>query len=292
MGVIETQILWCTDVHLDHVQTAWAARDFGHRLRTSHPESSGLLVTGDIAEADSVTRILTELCEGYAGPLYFVLGNHDYYGSSFVAVDERMGEFSQGRPEIHWLTRSEVLLAPGVVLLGNDGFYDARFGDSRSDLRLRDFTEIEDLFVAQDDGFLPFLEVLRNRADQCARDLETCARRALRAHKPQTVLVATHVPPLREASFHQGKPADEKWAPYFSSRAMGDALLRLAEEFSSVQWIVFCGHTHGEGVVEARKNLTIYTGYAQYGAPDLAGLVTVREKAARVDLFRPKRAAG
>lgn len=277
-------------MHLDHVQTTRAARDFGYTLRTQHPESSGLIVTGDIAEADSLTHILSELSEGYAGSVYFVLGNHDYYGSSFAAVDKRMRAFSEQRPSIHWLTRGEVVLGPGVVLLGNDGFYDARFGDERTDLRLRDFMEIEELFVAQDEGFLPFLQAMRDRADSCASELLQCARRAVLAHKPKTVLVGTHVPPLQESSFYKGKPADGKWAPFFTSRVMGEVLLRLAAEFAEVEWVVFCGHTHGEGVVEARSNLTIYTGYAEYGAPDLAGLVTVRGQAVRVDLLKPKRA--
>ncbi|MFM7113065.1 MAG: Eco57I restriction-modification methylase domain-containing protein, partial [Planctomycetota bacterium] len=36
--------------------------------------------------------------------------------------------------------------------------------------------------------------------------------------------VATHVPPFREACWHEGELSDDQWAPHFTSVVMGDAL--------------------------------------------------------------------
>jgi predicted phosphohydrolase len=243
------------------------------------------LVTGDIGEADRVARILTDLQEGYAGQLSFVLGNHDYYGGSFRSTDEKMAALARTNPDLVWLSQDSPPLAPGVVLVGHEGFYDARLGDERTDLKLRDFTQIEDLFEAQDESHRRFLEVIRARADACAEQLEENLRRATKQGQTQVVLVATHIPPFQEAAWYQGRAADAMWAPFFSSRATGEALLRVAADHEDILFITLCGHTHSEGRIAPRSNLVVYTGGAIYGSPALCGLIDVAENEATVRLL-------
>src|SRR6187455_2634706 len=80
-------LLWATDVHLDHLRAREAAFEFGRALAREQPEAVGLVVTGDIAEAPSIERTLKDLVAGFSHPVYFVLGNHDYYRGSFQVVD-------------------------------------------------------------------------------------------------------------------------------------------------------------------------------------------------------------
>ena len=89
--------------------------------------------------------------------------------------------------------------------------------------------------------------------------------------------MATHVPPFAESCWYKGQASDGTWTPFFSSKATGDALLRLAHDFPDVQFTTLCGHTHSEGRFQAADNLCVYTGRATYGAPDLAGTVTLGE---------------
>ncbi|MEN9581319.1 MAG: hypothetical protein RJA70_4328, partial [Pseudomonadota bacterium] len=42
-----------------------------------------------------------------------------------------------------------------------------------------------------------------------------------------------------------------------------------------IRYVTLCGHTHSPGIYEAHPNLVVYTGRAQYGAPELAGLVYI-----------------
>lgn len=266
------ELLWATDVHLDHLPLRQAAFEFGRALRQEQPSSRGVVLSGDIGEADTVEAILEDFAAGYGGPVYFVLGNHDYYGGSFRAVNERMASLSRRVDNLHWLSQNAVVLSGEVTLLGVEGWYDARHGDRNTDLELTDFTRIAELFSAQDDSRRSLLQTCAQRADADALRLDA----ELHDLGPTGhVIVATHVPPFREAAWHEGKPSNDRWAPFFSSKAMGDVLLAHAKRQPHRQHTVLCGHTHGKGVYRPLPNLDVYTGRARYGAPELAGIVAI-----------------
>ena len=277
-------MLWATDVHLDHLPVREAALEFGRALSREQPHASGLIVTGDIAEASSVCHTLTDLVAGFGRPVYFVLGNHDYYGGSFASVDSRVAHTCSATPDLHWLHTEVVELSEATALIGINGWYDAGYGDRQSDLQLTDFTRISELFVAQDDSREELLRICAERAGAQARELEQHFVALIQHRRPRNVIVATHVPPFRAAAWHEGKPSDQRWAPFFSSKALGDVLLDCADRYSDVHTTVLCGHTHGSGCYRARSNLTVWTGRARYGAPDVAGFVEIEPSGVHVRL--------
>ncbi len=83
------------------------------------------------------------------------------------------------------------------------------------------------------------------------------------------VLVATHVPPFREACWHEGKTTDDHWAPFFVCGQVGHVLRRYAVEHPQVKLTVLCGHTHSGGEAVIEPNLIVYTAGAVYGHPKL-----------------------
>lgn len=269
-------LLWATDVHLDHVGHPNAGRDFGALLRRMHPESGGLILTGDIAEGRTVAACLRDLCEGYDGPVHFVLGNHDYYRADFRTVDEEVLARSTTTDGLNWLREGPVLLDEDTALVGSGGWYDARYGDPESRLQLSDFTLIGEIFEAQDESRSSLHRLLRQRADWLMERFLDQTRQLLRESKVRSVIVATHVPPFAEAAWHDGAGADGTWAPYFASKATGDTLLQLAADFPDVSFTTLCGHSHGDGFYSAAPNLAVYTGRAQYGTPELAGVVRLQ----------------
>ena len=277
-------LLWATDVHLDHLRAREAAFEFGRALSREQPEAVGLIVTGDIAEAPSVERTLQDLVAGFSHPVYFVLGNHDYYRGSFQAVDRAVATTCRATEGLHWLQHEVVPLTDAVTLVGVNGWYDAGYGDRNTDLELTDFRLIEELFAAQDDSREALLRACAERALRQARALEQRLDEIVEHERPRQIVVATHVPPFQAAAWHDGKPSDDRWAPFFSNKALGDSLLRCAERHSAVDYTVLCGHTHGSGTYHARRNLTVYTGRAQYGAPELAGFLEVEPGAVRLRL--------
>jgi 3',5'-cyclic-AMP phosphodiesterase len=81
------------------------------------------------------------------------------------------------------------------------------------------------------------------------------------------VIVLTHVPPYREAAWHEGRHSDDDWAPWFTCRAVGEAIDACAREHPATSFLVLCGHTHGEGTYAPRDNVVVHTAKADYGAP-------------------------
>src|SRR5688572_22159487 len=71
-------LAWLTDIHLNFLEDD-ARRDFAAAVAATGAD--GVVVTGDIAEAESLVPMLEELAEVVARPVWFVLGNHDFYGS-------------------------------------------------------------------------------------------------------------------------------------------------------------------------------------------------------------------
>lgn len=274
-------LLWATDIHLDHLAHPSAAREFGRALREENPEADALVLTGDNAEAPTFAKLLRELQSGFDAAVYFILGNHDYYRGSFQEVDQ--AALALHSPRLHWLCVAPTWLTPEVALCGSEGWYDARYGDPNSDLRMTDFVQIGELFSAQDTSRATLLSVLRARADEDAHKLSRTLSE-LEAKRPAQIVIATHVPPFRETAWHEGKPSDDRWAPFFTSKATGDVLLAHALEHPEISYLTLCGHTHGSGTYRPLPNLVVYTGRARYGAPDLAGRLHITPSGVRVSL--------
>jgi 3',5'-cyclic-AMP phosphodiesterase len=93
--------------------------------------------------------------------------------------------------------------------------------------------------------------------------------------KYPNVIVATHVPPFREATWYQGRPSSDDYLPYFSCKAMGDILIEVAQSHPNCKLLVLCGHTHDGGEVSVLENLQVLTGPAEYGKPEIQRIIKV-----------------
>jgi predicted phosphohydrolase len=260
-------IAWATDVHLNAVEQSEVKR-FCDDVKACGATS--LLLGGDIAEAMDLVQWLKSLETGLRMPIYFVLGNHDYYGSDVRAVRTKVHELQS--PNLKWLPDVGcVPLSSDVCLVGHGGWGDARIGDLDRFALLTDYLAIEDLFETLDrDDFLAGFRKRRQLRHKLA-SLGDGAANALRptlleaVRKFPQVVVLTHVPPFREACWHGGRISDEEWLPGFTCKAIGDLLLEAAESHSGCSVTVLCGHTHGTGYVRIRPNLDVYTAEATYG---------------------------
>lgn len=243
---------WLTDIHLNFMRPL-ALRAFYERVADERPDV--LFVTGDIGEADSVGRFVDELAA--IAPIYYVLGNHDYYRSSIAAVRDPL---SPG-----WLPgMAPVQLTPETVLIGIDGWGDARCGDLASPIQLSDWHLIED-FAA-------------SRYDRAARiallqELGTAEAFALgeslaRVPASDTLIVLTHVPPFAEACIYEGEQSSPAWLPWFTCVATGEVLAEYARAYPNKKILVLCGHSHGLGVCHPEPNLEVRTGGWPAGVDD------------------------
>ena len=111
---------------------------------------------------------------------------------------------------------------------------------------------------------------MQKLADEDAQTLRQTLAKAINANIKK-VIIATHVPPFPECSWHKDKPSDKNWLPYFASKATGDVIMDVAKKHKNIHFLVLCGHTHTAASVKFFDNLEIKAGGAQYYKPGNSG---------------------
>ncbi len=255
------RLAWLTDIHLDFLSATDISR-FGAEVARHRPD--GVVITGDISVAGTLGPDLVALAASWRVPCWFVAGNHDYYGSDIATVRRALGQLPEHAPQLRWLPAVGVVsLSPTTALVGVDGWGDGRLGDPEgTGIVLNDHLKIADLSRP---SRAELLAEVRRIGDAEAKTLRDLLGEALAPH--EQVIVATHVPPFREASTHEGAISGDDWLPWMTCHAVGEALRELAAANPSRNIIVLAGHTHDACRVSIQPNLEVRTGQAEYGAP-------------------------
>lgn len=260
--IILNRIAWLTDIHLNFL-SASQLETFYKSLQ--NPDIDSIFISGDIGEAPTLRWFLESLNK-LGKPIYFVLGNHDYYFSSFEHVQRMVKNLVRELTNLVWLTDEELVqLSPTTALIGHDSWADGRYGDFMSSpVILNDYVLIQDfvgLFQAKR------YEMLNRLGDAAANYLEKMLSEALSRY--ELVFVVTHVPPFQEATKHRKQNNQLEFLPHYSCKAVGDVLIQAATQYPDKQIIVLCGHTHTEASVQILDNLRVFTGYSEYGTPQI-----------------------
>jgi predicted phosphohydrolase len=255
------KLAWASDVHFEFVEEEDLAR---WCARVKEAGAQALLLGGDIAVATTVADLVADVARQVDCPVYFVLGNHDYYRGSVPVVRDAAAALA---PPAHWLPAcGPQTLASDLGLVGQGGWGDTRVGDfMNSPVMLNDYLLIEELAAAQNEKE-PLRQLLRDYGSQAAEDLRPHLWAA--AERFPRVLVLTHVPPWRAACWHEGNTSNDDWAPGFVCGAVGETISAAALAHPHVEWTVFCGHTHSPGTAHLAPNLTAHTLGAEYGQPE------------------------
>jgi len=213
---------WLSDIHLNFLDQP-GLRAFLWDL--SSRDADAWLLGGDIGEADSVAGFLRMFEAALPCTVYFTLGNHDFYRGSLSEVRTRVRQLVGESAHLVWLTTSEPqMLDGGIAVVGDDSWADGRFGNARgTPVELNDFFLIDELSRL---SRATLVHTLNAMGDAAAARLAPKLERA--AASCGRIVVLTHVPPFREAAWHQGRPSDEDWVPWFSCRVMGEAILACA----------------------------------------------------------------
>ena len=238
------------DIHLDHVRLPTL---FLELLRDVQPDV--VVLTGDISTGDRICDDLEELAQVTPCPVYFVLGNHDFWNRSIYAVREGVKvQCERSHGVLNYLDDMEpVKLSEDWTILGVDGWYDFEY--SPYGLKMVDYRLIEEFRGGTPEHCVNY-----------SRKLAQYHANKLLAKLPKVetpkALVVTHVPPFREASKHNGQPSEYRALGTFSSKRVGDAILT-----SQVETLVLAGHSHDPADVQISDKVRCVVGGATYGAP-------------------------
>lgn len=264
------KLVWLTDIHINLV----SQRERIAFYQTIPADVSGILITGDIAEADCIVTLLQEMARHIAKPIYFVLGNHDYYRGSVEEVRLQMRDVCQTHPTLFWLGGCDpISLDKNTRLVGIDGWADARNGNYQaSPVVLHDSHYIKDYLQIKSLGRLELQKKMQTLADMDAKALSVKLAQAIAA-QAKHIIIATHVPPFKEACWHEGKLTNDDYLPFFSSKATGDVLMKIAKANENILFKVFSGHTHDAATVSILPNLIVKVGMAEYTRPSQQGVI-------------------
>ena len=258
------RLVWLTDIHLDFLPNH-RFDSFFSSIRAQKPDA--VIISGDIGEGPTVAYYLKRLEKRLQCPIYFVLGNHDFYHSSIADVSKVIRDLSEQSALLTWLNTctAPIQLAPGVALVGHDGWSDGRLGDFlHSDVMMEDYQKIAEL---RDLDPTVRLERLHALGDAAADHLRALLPAALADY--EHIIVVTHPVPYREVCLYQGQVAspNNPYLPHFTCKAIGDLLLEVMTAHPHQRMTVLCGHTHGAGEAHLLPNLHVIVGGAEYGQP-------------------------
>lgn len=258
------RLAWLTDLHLDFIDSDTEIADFCRGVCEVDPDI--VLISGDIGNAGTVIHHLELLEACIRRPIYFVLGNHDFYGSSIAEVRQQVRDLCKRSTFLRWLPDADLVpLGANTWLAGHDSWGDGRCGlGAASEFVLNDYYCIRDFQNLSKDGWFEKIAAL---GDEAAAFLRDVLQRGF--EERQRILLLTHVPPFREAAWYFGRPSADDAVPHFACKAVGDVLLDVMRSRPERELTVLCGHTHSPGVVRMLPNLEVRTGRAEYGAPAL-----------------------
>lgn len=250
---------WYSDTHLNLSILPFLKRLFLRRLNNSG--ASGVFITGDVSSGRWIESDLKFLARHFSGPIYFVLGNHDYHGRHIESVHADVRRLSKKYSNLRWLTEEPIIsLAEDVALIGNEGWYDTSLGNS--DL-LRYTT---DWLVTFD--FLHLnnheerLEMWSNMAKKSAELISEKLITALDTNK--TVYILTHFPPWKEATKTAGTRLEKLWLSYNTNAIMGATIEKIMNERKDKRVVVLSGHTHMPCHIRVSNSIECIVSRASY----------------------------
>jgi len=258
------ELVWLSDLHADSLQSDFQADV--EALGRERPK--GVLITGDISNAERLDEHLTVLST-LGCPIFFVLGNHDYWNGSFAGVTALVRSACSTKTNLVYLDQSGfVQLGGGTVLIGGQGWGDGQAGlGEKSPVTSRDSQLIQEFAGKPRETYF---EMLRDIGRTSALRFSNMAVSAL--EDCQHLILATHVPPFTASALR-----DPEYLPYYVNVALGEEILRVARQFPSKRITVYCGHTHRRCVHQPLPNVMVHVADATNGMFQIAGRVRFEE---------------
>lgn len=276
------RLAWCTDIHLDFLSSRPnKIIDFINSIKNSGVD--GVAITGDISTADQLAHHLGMLDQGLQLPIYFVLGNHDYFNGSIEGVRKAMHGLTNHSPYLKYMPTLPYVSVGSAAIVGHDGWYDGLNGDwKQSNFLMNDWAMILDYvnnggghsnLITRNHDLKKIVDKSQELALEGVQHIHDGIKAAVKYHK--SIIVLTHVPPWQESHIFQGRVGDASAQPWFTSKMMGTMLEDASRSFPDVKFTVLAGHTHGKFDGQITNNIKCHVGGAEYGEPVVQSIIEI-----------------
>lgn len=275
------KLLWASDIHLDRAGGECKERFFERLAAAGH---DGVVISGDISNSKCVVQHLEEIgraCNGSGNgsgkPVYFVLGNHDYYQGSIRQVESAVDQLCQRSGNLFHLGKGEIIsIGNDTALMGHRGWGN---GGEKSRYRISvpnpDRHAIADFCGLSNHAYFSRVQSLgAESADYVRRILPAALARYSR------VVHLTHYPVHTDAIRFNERPCGWDRMGHFANFAMGGAMLGISKNYQERTnqertIMVLAGHSHCAATVRVAPGIEIKVAGARPGKPEVQGIIDV-----------------
>jgi len=261
------KLLWCSDLHLDRAENLRKERFLERLAAAGH---DGVVITGDISDSKSLVQHLGEIASACpTKPVFFTLGNHDFFGASIKQVESAVDAVCRQVSNLHHLGKGEIIpLGNGTALVGHRGWSNGGAPpEYRPSAPNPDRQAIRDFRGLSTAAYHSRVERLGSEsADYVRSVLPTALGRYRR------VLLTTHFPPHTHAVRFNGQLCSRDRMGHFVNFAMGGAVLGIARNYPGRRITVLSGHSHFATTVEVASGIEIRVAGARTGKPEAQGI--------------------
>lgn len=276
------KIAWGADLHLEYKRDRIDTNTLNSYLEAlKKQEPDALLLGGDIGTHETTPEILSILAQETNTPIYFTLGNHDFYNNfdnpetkTVKKTIEKIHNLANNHRTLSFLdtNTTPIKLTEDTALIGETSWADAKYGTI-------DFTKFR---ICDQTGFIyDFIGLKGKKLEETMNQLgeEVAGKVAKKIDTAlgtyNNIILLTHIPPFKEGCFYNGKPQTKYAIPFFSCKSLGETLIKKAKENPQSNFTVLCGHTHSYAKIRPAKNLEAITTDSRNKLPNMTNLITI-----------------
>lgn len=250
-----SKYLWITDPHFNF-SSPEQNKKFLEHVKGYNP--AGIFLTGDISTGRELSSHLKLILGILDCPIYFVLGNHDYYRSSFAHIDYEMSYLSKRHGNLHYLNNEDpISLSEKVAVIGHNGWYDAGWRTP-----VFPFVFWADWYFIHDfrfhDSNADRMSLMKYKAEVATENLKIKLEKSLKTH--HTTYLLTHFPPWPEKIDKWGGLVETFWKPYNSCKVAADMISSVMKKHPDQKLIILAGHTHRQRYENISHNIELRVG--------------------------------
>lgn len=251
--------IWITDPHINNM-FPWQKYSFINKIQNEE-KPKGVLISGDVSGGPLLSYDLKLLAKTNI-PIYFVLGNHAFWWSSFDKTHKRVRKLTSKYPNLIWLEDKEIVpLDDEICLIGAEDWYSADVGDSKWLKYTFDWFMIKDF--RQMNSMEERINAFREIADRGVKNIEHKLKKALELDY-KTIYILLHYPPFIEATRDEFSTFGKFWLPYNSNIRMGKAIVNIMKDYKNKHVHILAGHSHEPIFIRASRSVDCQIGEGRY----------------------------